>query len=120
MLRVSQNSSGQVKLSDFGISKELDSSTAMSHTAVGSYRYMSPERLLGDKYDASGDVWSVGITIVQLWTKQYPFSAVADTPIDLSSEIERMDVDRVAPRSRFSQQMRRFVRSTLMIAPDAR
>lgn len=38
------NSSGVVKLSDFGISRILDSTTAMSHTAVGTSRYMSPER----------------------------------------------------------------------------
>jgi serine/threonine protein kinase len=36
--------------------------------------YMSPERLLCHEYDKSGDIWSVGITIVQLWTKRYPFS----------------------------------------------
>eukprot|EP01036_Dinobryon_divergens_P027531 gene27531-36325_t len=34
------NSQGQVKLSDFGISKELDGSAAMVKTAVGSYHYI--------------------------------------------------------------------------------
>ena len=48
-----------MKLSDFGISKELDGSAAMVKTAVGSYHYMSPERLLSEKYDASGDIWYV-------------------------------------------------------------
>lgn len=109
-----------MKLSDFGISKELDNSTAMSHTAVGSYRYMSPERLLGDKYDASGDVWSVGITIVQLWDKHYPFSEVADTPIDLLSELETLDLERVLDRRRYPQLMRRFIRSMLCFKPDDR
>jgi serine/threonine protein kinase len=80
-----------VKLSDFGISKELDGSAAMLKSAVGSYRYMSPERLLSEKYDASGDIWSVGITIVQLWNKAYPFDNVSDTPIDLLSQLESPD-----------------------------
>jgi serine/threonine protein kinase len=31
----------------------------MVKTAVGSYHYMSPERLLSEKYDASGDIWYV-------------------------------------------------------------
>jgi serine/threonine protein kinase len=115
-----QNSRGEVKLSDFGISKELDSSTAMSHTAVGSYRYMSPERLLGEKYDASGDIWSVGITIVQLWTKSYPFSSVADTPIDLFGELEHFNFDRVVSKTVFPPLMRKFIRSTLATNPDQR
>jgi serine/threonine protein kinase len=109
-----------VKLSDFGISKELDSSTAMSHTAVGSYRYMSPERLLGEKYDASGDIWSVGITIVQMWTKTYPFSSVADTPIDLFGELEHFNFDRTVNKTVFPSMMRKFIQSTLAMNPDQR
>ena len=76
-----KNSDGYVKLSDFGISKSLDSSTAMSNTAIGTFRYMSPERLLGKQYDSSGDIWSVGILLIQLWEKRYPFEDCSATPI---------------------------------------
>lgn len=105
------NSQGQVKLSDFGISKELDNTTAMSNSAVGSYMYMSPERLLGDKYDASADVWSVGLSIVQLWTKEYPFRKAAETPVHLSGELDSFDVYSFS--SKFPASMKSFVRSTL-------
>ena len=60
------NSHGEVKLSDFGISRTLDNTSAMSSTSVGSFRYMSPERLLGEEYGASGDIWSVGIMMLQV------------------------------------------------------
>eukprot|EP01035_Chromulina_nebulosa_P027550 gene27550-36250_t len=90
------NSQGQVKLSDFGISKELDGSAAMVKTAVGSYHYMSPERLLGDK--------SVGITILQLWNKVYPFEKVSDTPIDLLSQIEKQDFKRLLGNEEVEQK----------------
>ena len=63
----------------------------MSSTSVGSFRYMSPERLIGDKYDSSGDIWSLGIMMVQLWTKRYPFGKIS-SPIDLLTELEAMEV----------------------------
>jgi len=111
-----------VKLSDFGISKELDNSIAMSNTSVGSYRYMSPERLKGEKYDAAGDVWSVGITIIELWEKRYPFLHVADTPISLLGELERVSFSRLLSRSAvgYSVQMKDFILATLEADPQRR
>lgn len=123
-----------MKLSDFGISKELDNSVAMSNTSVGSYRYMSPERLRGEKYDAAGDVWSVGISIIELWSKKYPFSHVADTPISLLGELERFDFNRILGKSTnttagnssgnnnvsYSRYMRGFLLSTLALEPNDR
>jgi serine/threonine protein kinase len=38
------NSVGEVKLADFGISRMLEDSTAMSSTSVGTFKYMSVER----------------------------------------------------------------------------
>ena len=111
-----------MKLSDFGISKELDNSIAMSNTSVGSYRYMSPERLKGEKYDAAGDVWSVGITIIELWEKRYPFLHVADTPISLLGELERVSFSRLLSRSSvgYSSQMKDFILATLEADPRRR
>uniref|UniRef100_A0A914R629 Protein kinase domain-containing protein n=1 Tax=Parascaris equorum TaxID=6256 RepID=A0A914R629_PAREQ len=42
------NSQGNVKLSDFGVSKQLDQSVARSF--VGTNAYMAPERLFGGPY----------------------------------------------------------------------
>ncbi len=93
----------------------------MSASAVGSYRYMSPERLIGDKYDASADVWSVGVSIVQLWNKEYPFTSCAETPIHLSGELQHFTLEKILPRSAgVSNQMREFLRSTLEINPNDR
>lgn len=64
----------------------------MSNTAVGTFKYMSPERLLGQTYDKSGDIWSLGIMIIELWTKSYPFQECASSPIDLISELENVDI----------------------------
>ena len=43
---------GEVKLTDFGISKEL-STAVLAKTFVGSFKYMSPERMATMPYDYS-------------------------------------------------------------------
>mmetsp|Transcript_18518 Transcript_18518/g.31006 ORF Transcript_18518/g.31006 Transcript_18518/m.31006 type:complete len:549 (-) Transcript_18518:56-1702(-) len=117
------NSLGQVKLSDFGISKELDSTVSMSNTAVGSYRYMSPERLKGEKYDAAGDIWSVGITLIELWSKAYPFLHVADTPISLLGELDKNGIPHLLSRGGrrgYSREFADFLLYTLAMNPNDR
>lgn len=93
----------------------------MSASAVGSYRYMSPERIDGDKYDASADVWSVGVSLVQLWNKEYPFHNCAETPIHLSGELQHFTLEKILPRGAgVSNQMREFLRSMFAINPNER
>lgn len=66
---------GAVKLSDFGISREcvLDDSDEIM-TFIGSIAYMSPERIRGDKYGISSDIWSLGITLIYFITCKQQFS----------------------------------------------
>jgi serine/threonine protein kinase len=85
---VLMNSHGQVKLSDFGICKVLDNSMAMSDTSVGTFRYMSVERLYGKEYSSSSDLWSVGIMLIELWNKRYPFDHYCSSPIELLQRLE--------------------------------
>ncbi len=42
------NHNGDVKISDFGLIKEMDSTVAMAQTFVGTLTYMSPERIAGE------------------------------------------------------------------------
>lgn len=92
----------------------------MSSTSVGSFRYMSPERLLGEQYDASGDIWSVGIMMVQLWTKKYPFEDNISTPIDLLTELEGLRIDRLLKVNDFPDLMGDVVRAMMASDPAGR
>jgi serine/threonine protein kinase len=68
------DSSGFVKLSDFGISKELGSGTyAQAGTQVGTLAYMSPERVRGESYGFSSDVWSLGLIALEAALGAYPY-----------------------------------------------
>jgi mitogen-activated protein kinase kinase 1 len=40
---------------------------------IGTTTYMSPERLLGEKYFADIDLWSLGIVLLEAATGSYPF-----------------------------------------------
>ncbi|KAF8623317.1 hypothetical protein AX17_007458 [Amanita inopinata Kibby_2008] len=66
------NSQGEFKLCDFGVSGELINSIA--HTFVGTSVYMSPERIQGAEYSVKSDVWSLGITLIELANGRFPFS----------------------------------------------
>eukprot|EP00800_Vazella_pourtalesii_P004656 TRINITY_DN15390_c0_g1_i1.p1 TRINITY_DN15390_c0_g1~~TRINITY_DN15390_c0_g1_i1.p1 ORF type:complete len:450 (+),score=26.91 TRINITY_DN15390_c0_g1_i1:118-1467(+) len=69
------NSSGEIKICDFGISKQLVESCAETRGA-GPTAYISPERLDIDlkEYDVRADVWSLGITVIELLTGKLPYS----------------------------------------------
>ncbi len=67
------NSHGQVKLIDFGVSGELINSIA--DTFVGTSTYMSPERIQGAKYSVKSDVWSLGISLLELARGKFPFDS---------------------------------------------
>jgi mitogen-activated protein kinase kinase len=65
------NSRGQIKLCDFGVSSELEGSIA--ETFVGTGTYMAPERIQGSPYTVKSDVWSVGLSIMELAIGKFPF-----------------------------------------------
>ncbi|VDK50652.1 unnamed protein product, partial [Gongylonema pulchrum] len=64
------NRQGEVKISDFGISKQLEQSVACSF--VGTNIYMAPERIRGGPYRLCSDVWSFGLTMCELAIGRFP------------------------------------------------
>ncbi|OWF36059.1 dual specificity mitogen-activated protein kinase kinase 4-like [Mizuhopecten yessoensis] len=67
---------GNIKLCDFGISGQLVDSIAKSRDA-GCRPYMAPERIdpraSSKGYDIRSDVWSLGITLMELATGKFPY-----------------------------------------------
>ncbi|KAK4045994.1 MAP kinase kinase (MEK) [Microbotryomycetes sp. JL201] len=92
------NSAGQIKICDFGVSGELINSVA--DTFVGTSTYMSPERISGDPYTVKSDVWSLGITMIEVAIGKFPFSGEADdNDMDESEHLSRLRLDGEADRT---------------------
>ncbi|EIW72783.1 hypothetical protein TREMEDRAFT_26879 [Tremella mesenterica DSM 1558] len=79
------NTAGEIKICDFGVSGELINSIA--NTFVGTSTYMSPERIQGAAYTIKSDVWSLGISLIELALGRFPFAE----PPDSSSEADASD-----------------------------
>ena len=62
------NSKGEVKLSDFGIARELLEQEIFSSTVIGTLSYKSPERIISRKYGFKTDVWGMGLVLQELGT----------------------------------------------------
>lgn len=71
--------SGQIKLCDFGVSGELVNSLAGTFT--GTSFYMAPERIKGQNYTITSDVWSLGLTILEVASNRFPFPPDGDAPL---------------------------------------
>lgn len=56
---------GTYKLGDFGIAKQLDRGSG-TLSSRGTYDYMAPEMFRGQRYDASVDIYALGIVLYKL------------------------------------------------------
>ncbi|EHH22493.1 hypothetical protein EGK_05772, partial [Macaca mulatta] len=72
-----RDSTGNVKLGDFGASKRLQticlSGTGMK-SVTGTPYWMSPEVISGEGYGRKADIWSVACTVVEMLTEKPPWA----------------------------------------------
>lgn len=69
------DTSGYVKLGDFGFAKVLDSSARRTYTFCGTPGYVAPENVLAHGYNHSVDWWGLGVLTYVLLTGRQPFSS---------------------------------------------
>jgi len=108
---------GRVKLCDFGISGRLVDSKAKTRSA-GCAAYMAPERINPPNpnkpdYDIRADVWSLGITLVELATGQFPYKD-CKTEFEVLTKVIQDDPPCLPPNQGFSKEFRAFVHDCLL------
>lgn len=112
------NSSGSVKVTDFGISKNLDESAIVCDTFVGTATHMSPERVLGEDYGFAADIWSLGLCVYELASGNYPYGSVASFPVLFDNLCNKPEPR--LPAKKYSAELCRFVEVQLQKEPQKR
>jgi serine/threonine protein kinase len=86
------NQRGDLKISDFGISRSLSDSVSMltmEQGRSGTLVFMSPQQLDGERGTPADDIYSFGATMYELITSKPPFS---------SGNIDRQIREKIPPR----------------------
>uniref|UniRef100_A0A182KHL4 mitogen-activated protein kinase kinase n=1 Tax=Anopheles christyi TaxID=43041 RepID=A0A182KHL4_9DIPT len=111
---------GNIKLCDFGISGRLVDSNARTRSA-GCAAYMAPERIDPAKtvYDIRADVWSLGITLVELATGVFPYRGCV-TDFEVLTQVLTSKPPRLPEDQNFSPEFREFVQLCLQKDYQAR
>ncbi|CAH0563699.1 unnamed protein product [Brassicogethes aeneus] len=100
------NRKGEVKMCDFGISGYLVDSVAKTIDA-GCKPYMAPERIdpQGEpsKYDIRSDVWSFGISLIELSTGRFPYQKWG-TPFEQLQQVVTDEPPKLPVDGSFSEE----------------
>lgn len=90
---------GTIKLGDFGLLRQLDSSRDITVTvaAVGSRPYMSPEQLRGGPLTPATDLYSLGVTLYELLTGILPENDSGNWPWRPGGSIKPPDPRELRP-----------------------
>ena len=71
----------KILISDYGVSNQICSLTQQLMTHVGTLLIMAPEILDDKPYNNKSDLWSLGVNIYLLYTKEYPYSSPVEKGI---------------------------------------
>jgi serine/threonine-protein kinase len=90
---------GRAKLTDFGISRQLeqDGMTATGRV-LGTTDYVAPEQAMGHGADQRSDIYSLGVVLFEMLTGSVPFSADSQVGVAMKHVNEELpDVQRERP-----------------------
>jgi serine/threonine protein kinase len=77
------DANGHIKLTDFGLSKLLNSSNEKAFTICGTTQYIAPEVFINKGYDKMVDWWSLGCLIYEMFVGKFAFNIKNRTKFSL-------------------------------------
>ena len=108
---------GNVKIADFGVSKQINT-YENTKTFIGTPLWMSPEVLTKSEYNRKTDIWSLGITIIEMGEGDPPYS-------DIKSNIAMLKIPNSPPTGmsnpqNWSKELNNFISRWLTIDQNKR
>ncbi|MCB9663544.1 MAG: serine/threonine protein kinase [Alphaproteobacteria bacterium] len=110
---------GEVKITDFGISRAAFQAATMHDTVRGKYAYMSPEQIENKPLEARSDLFSLGIVLWEVLTGRRLFKA--KTKEETLTRVKRAEVP--SPRlyrPQISEGLESIVLKALARQPEQR
>jgi len=114
-----QNEGGEeiIKIADFGLSKDFGEEQLQ--TSCGTPDYVAPEVLMGEPYDMSVDIWSIGVISYVLLCGFPPF--YGDSQKELFENIMSGTYDFPDPEwTEVSPGAKNFIKKILVVDPEKR
>jgi len=107
---------GGVKIADFGVSTQLY--TTLCSTVVGTPHWMAPEIIRQVPYSNAADIWSIGITAIELAEGLPPYHNV--NAVRAMFMISRKEPATLSDPKRWSKEFNSFVGTCLQRDPKNR
>lgn len=117
------NDSGEVKLADFGIAAQISATFARRMSFIGTPYWMAPEVAaveLKGGYNELCDVWSVGITAVELAELQPPLFDVHPLRVLFLMSKSGYQPPKLKDKAKWTPAFHNFVKVTLTKNPKKR
>ncbi|KAK2944031.1 putative serine/threonine protein kinase [Blattamonas nauphoetae] len=104
-------SKGEVKLADFGVSANLEATMNKRNTSIGTPFWMAPEVIQQEGYSFEADIWSLGITAIELIEMKPPLSSIH--PMRALFQIPSNLPPELKEKEKFSSEMNDFIATCL-------
>ena len=111
---------GYAKLGDFGVGAELKDKFRTSKK--GSPYWMSPQVIKQEKYDSKTDIWSLGITCIELLQGDPPNSSLSPEEVmnKIGNNMFRFDDFFGKDKNKYSKEFHNFLKRCLDVNPKKR